>query len=91
MKVERIESYQDPCMAHTMSVTPTPDVVASKVYIPEEESIRVHQMHRVQCPLNLPNGFYWHGRNQASPQKYPRWVEELTPVLPGDAREGGRS
>ena len=31
--------------------------------------------------------FYWYGHNQASPQKYPRWVEELTPVLPGDARE----
>ena len=57
MKVERIESYQDPCMAHTVSVTPTPDVVASKVYFPEEESIRVHQMRTVQCPVNLPNGF----------------------------------
>ena len=66
---------------------PTPDAVASKVYFPDKESIRVHQIRTVQCPLNLPNGYYWYGRNQASPQKYPRWVEELTPVLPGDARE----
>ena len=62
-------------------------MVASKVYFPEEEGIRVHQMHTVQCPLSLPNGFHWYGDKQASPQKYPTWVDELSPVLPGDAME----
>ena len=58
---------------------PTPDVVASKVYFPEEESIGV-------TPLNLPIGFYWYGHNQASLQTYmhPRRVEELNPLSPGD-------
>ena len=62
-------------------------MVTSKVYFPEQERIRVHQMRTVQCPRKLRNGFYWYGHNQASPQKYPRRVEELSSVLPGDARK----
>eukprot|EP00731_Ephydatia_muelleri_P015595 Em0009g19a len=42
----------------------SPDVVASKVYFPEEGTIQVHQTRSTPCYPGFPNGFYWYGKKQ---------------------------
>eukprot|EP00731_Ephydatia_muelleri_P031156 Em0022g670a len=53
-------------------------VVASKVYFPEEECIKVHLTRTSLCPVGFPNGFYWYRRRQSSNSRlYPEWVDAL--------------
>ena len=55
----------------------SPDIVACKVYFPEDVQLQVHQMRTTLCPPGFHNGFYWYGKNQASPGHYPKWVENI--------------
>ena len=53
------------------------NVSATKVYFPDEKSIKVHQNQVQICPFNFPAGYYWYGKKRASPGRPPKWVEQL--------------
>ena len=53
------------------------NVVAAKVYFPEEGTICVHQTRTTLCPPAFQNGFYWYGQKQSSIGRYPRWIDGL--------------
>ena len=55
----------------------SPNIVACKVYFPEDGQLQVHQMRTTLCPPGFHNGFYWYGKNQASPGHYPKWTEDI--------------
>ena len=56
-----------------------PDIVATKVYFPKEDTINVHQLRVTRCPVDFPAGYYWYGRKQRSPGKIPRWwLEDIS-------------
>ena len=50
-----------------------PDVTCTKVYYPQDGTIRVHQSRISCCPAQFPAGFYWYG----GPGRPPKWVERL--------------
>ena len=52
------------------------NIIANKVYFPQEESIRVH-MSRVHKIKDFPAGFYWYGGNRRGPGQFPRWSTDL--------------
>ena len=52
------------------------NIIANKVYFPQEEPIRVH-MSRVHKIYDFPAGFYWYGGNPLGPGRFPRWITEL--------------
>ena len=54
-----------------------PDLMATKVYFPQEEPIQVHQQHVTSSPPALVAGYYWHGLKKHSSGKVPQWVEKL--------------
>ena len=58
----------------------SPDVVASKVYFPEEGTIQVHQTRTTPCYPGFPNGFYWYGKKQTSQGHYPQWIDSIVPA-----------
>ncbi|KAL5515979.1 hypothetical protein EMCRGX_G001235 [Ephydatia muelleri] len=63
----------------------SPDVVASKMYFPEEGSIQVHQTRTTPCYPGFPNGFYWYGKKQTSQGHYPQWIDSIVPASSGAA------
>ena len=54
-----------------------PDVIASKVYFPEEAVIQVHQTCVCPCPTLFPPGYYWYGGKQRRHGRPPKWVNKL--------------
>ena len=52
------------------------NIIANKVYFPQEEPIRVH-MSRVHKINDFPAGFYWYGGNRLGPGRFPRWITDL--------------
>ena len=56
-----------------------PDLMATKVYFPQEEPIQVHQQRVTSSPpAHLVAGYYWYGPKKHSSGKVPQWVEKLT-------------
>ena len=55
----------------------SPDIITCKVYFPEDGQLQIHQMRTTLCSPGFHNGFYWYGKNQASPGHYPKWVENI--------------
>ena len=51
-----------------------PNVVASKVYFPDEGPI---QSRVCGCPKEFPGGFYWYGGRRAGPGRPPKWLDNL--------------
>ena len=64
------------------------NVTATKVYFPDEKSIKVHQSRVQMCPFNLPAGYYWYGQKRTSPGRPPKWVEQLLTKGTGDEQNG---
>ena len=62
---------------YRISAIRNPDIVATKVYFPSEDSINVHQLRVTKCPIDFPAGYYWYGRKQHSSGKIPGWLEDL--------------
>ena len=58
-----------------------PNIVASKVYFPEDNEIQVHQTRVCACPAGFPAGFYWYGGKRRSPGRPPKWVEQTLEEL----------
>ena len=63
-----------------------PDVVATKVYFPEDGEIQVHQSRVCACPAGFPTGYFWYGGRRRGPGRPPKWVEKL---LEGSDNVGG--
>ena len=59
-----------------LSCTDT-DVVAAKVYFPDEGHIQVHQNRTTICPRDFPNGYYWYGKSQSSNKPCPQWLDAV--------------
>ena len=53
------------------------NVTATRVYFPDEKSIKIHQSRVQMCPFNFPAGYYWYGKKRTSPGRPPKWVEQL--------------
>ena len=79
MNRDRIGNYQDHAgMAHIrLLMCNDPDVVACKVYFPEEGQLQVHQSRTTPCPPGFHNGLYWYGKRQASLSHYPQWIDNI--------------
>ena len=54
-----------------------PNIVATKVYFPDDGPIHVHQTRTTRCPPEFQNGYYWYGSKQCSSNRYPRWIDEI--------------
>ncbi len=54
-----------------------PNVVASKVYFPDDGPIQVHLSRVCGCPKEFPGGFYWYGGRRAGPGRPPKWLDNL--------------
>jgi len=61
------------------------NVTATKVYFPDQGSIKVHLSRTQLCPLNFPAGYYWYGTRRAGPGRPPKWVDKLLKM--GEARD----
>jgi len=49
------------------------DIVASKVYFPDDPNIQIWHQSRVQhCPNSFPTNFYWYGNKQSRPGRPPK-------------------
>eukprot|EP00731_Ephydatia_muelleri_P029828 Em0021g351a len=59
-----------------LSCTDT-DVVAAKVYFPDEGHIQVHQNRTTICRRDFPNGYYWYGKSQSSNKPCPQWLDAV--------------
>ena len=44
-----------------------PDIVASKIYFPDDPPIQIHQSRVQFCPTSFPTNFYWYGNKRAKP------------------------
>ena len=55
----------------------SPNVVAIKVYFPDETRIQVHMSRVYACPTEFPGGFYWYGGHRAGPGRPPKWVNNI--------------
>ena len=53
------------------------NITATRVYFPDEKSIKIHQSRVQMCTFNFPAGYYWYGKKQTSPGRPPKWVEQL--------------
>lgn len=53
------------------------NITASKVYLPDQKNIKVHQSRVQMCPLNFPAGYHWYGNKRTSPGRPPKWVDQL--------------
>ena len=53
------------------------DVVAAKVYFPDEGHTQVHQNCTTICPMDFPNGYYWYGKSQSRNKPCPQWLDEV--------------
>lgn len=51
-----------------------PDVTDAKVQLPEDGSIKVHQLRVCPCPPLLLAGFYWYVGSRKSPGRVPQWM-----------------
>ena len=65
-----------------------PNVVASKVYFPDNGTIQVHLSRVCGCPKEFPGGFYWYGGRQAGPGRPPRWLDSLDLKTPSSDDPG---
>ena len=52
-------------------------ITATKIYFPDEKSIKVNQSWAQICPFNFPAGYHWFGNKQTSPGHTPKWVDKL--------------
>ena len=64
-------------LGHGVLSCDQPDVVACKVYFPDEDQIQVHQTSTTLCPTGFHNEYYWYGKKQASPGRYPSWIDDV--------------
>ena len=53
------------------------NITATRVYFPDEKSIKIHQSRVQMCPFNFPERYYWYGKKRTSPGRSPKWVEQL--------------
>ena len=58
-----------------MKLTNT-DVIAIKIYFPEDGTIKVHQSRVSPCPLGFPAGCYWY-RENCKCASLPKWAASL--------------
>jgi len=76
-----------------------PDIVASKIYFPDDPNIQVHQSRVQHCPISLPAGFYWYGNKRSKPGRPPKHIlkqlaiieEELTQLKEKERTEQAAS
>ena len=62
-----------------------PDIVATKVYFPEDGEIQVHQSRVCACPAGFPAGYFWYGGRRKGPGRPPKWVEKLLEGSPDNS------
>ena len=67
------------------------DIVAVKVYFPEEKQIQVHQSRVCRCSCRFPAGYYWYGGNRRGPGRPPHWVQQLLESGPRESSTGENS
>ena len=53
------------------------NITTTRVYFPDEKSIKIHQSRMQMCPFNFPAGYYWYGKKRTTPGFPPKWVEQL--------------
>ena len=58
-----------------------PNIVASKVYFPDDGTIQVHLSRVCGCPTDLLGGFHWYGRRRAGPGRGPIPIKPAEPIL----------
>ena len=59
-----------------------PDIIATKVYFPDDPSIQVHQTRVQHCPPTLPSGFYWYGTKRPKPGRpSKKLLKHLVPLV----------
>ena len=46
----------------------------------DEDQIQVHHTCTTLCPPGFHNRFYWYGKKQASPGRYPTWIDKISNV-----------
>ena len=49
-----------------------PDVVACKIYFPDDTPIQIHQSRVQRCPTSFPGNFYWYGSKRSKPGRPPK-------------------
>lgn len=76
-KVAKTASFHTPGMGYRVLSCNDTDVVAAKVYFPDEGHIQVHQNRTTICPMDFPNGYYWYGKSQSSHKPCPQWLDEV--------------
>ncbi len=62
--------WHGPCRVLSTS---GPDVMAQKVYFPEDGQIQIHQSRVCDCLPGFPAGYYWYGENQKGSGQPPKW------------------
>ena len=46
-----------------------PNIVASKIYFPDDPPIQIHQSRVQLCPTSFPTNFYWYENKRAKPSR----------------------
>ena len=48
------------------------DITATRIYFPEDGSIKVHQGRVTKCPMGFRTGVYWYGDKKQGPGRLPK-------------------
>ena len=69
-------------MSHIEFSQDDPDITITKIYVPDDPSIQVHQSRVQHCPPSLPLEFYWYGTKRSKagrPSK--KILKQLIPLV----------
>ena len=59
-----------------------PNIVATRVYFPDNGPINVHQTRTTRCPPEFQNGCYRYGSKQCSSNRCPCWIDGIPSCSP---------
>ena len=53
------------------------NITATRVYFPDQKTIKIHQSRVQMCSFNFPAGYCWYEKKRTTPGFPPKWAEQL--------------